>query len=369
MLHRPIRGNTGVHLPRLLIIPALLAGCGHQDAFPTGELPDNGPRTQPSPRLLTYAVGADLEAAWLPGGTGFVYSFRRESSAGTDRCLGQMAASGGTRQFEKCILNGPDADSVDALGPVAIGPTSRGAWVDARSLRGRVAPDKGGIRVGSLAPADSGVMVRSLPYPAPNNVLHATATHLGWLDRDLLTYIGADVFYVAPCMGCKVDTVVISRDAVLLDLTVSPAALQIIPNTAQVTSLFPSADGLSVFYTRPGDSRVYRQVLASGAETELHDFGASGIARDAQVRGNVLTAVVGGKVEYRNDPLLGPRQVDSGGVLFRVDLTSGSELPLPLALGLAQRPALAPDGRSVVVEIIDSTHPPPRTDLWLFQLP
>jgi hypothetical protein len=212
-------------------------------------------------------------------------------------------------------------------------------------------------------------MVRTLPYPAPNGVLHATATHLGWLSSNLLTYIGTDVFYVGPCQGCKLDTVLISRDAVLLDLSTSPAALQIIPNTSEVTSLFPSADGLSIYYTRAGDTRVYQQVLASGAETMIHDFGASGIVRDAQIQGNVLTAVVGGKVRYFTDALLGPRQLDSGGVLYRVDLTNGTELPLPLILGVVQHPALSGDGRSVVVEGIDSNRPPPRTDLWLFRLP
>jgi hypothetical protein len=255
------------------------------------------------------------------------------------------------------------------LGPVSVFSANRAAWVDARSLQGRVAPDKESIRVGRPASGDTGALVRSLPYPAPSGQLHVAATNLGWLDRDLLVYIGADRFFVRPCMGCKLDTVVISREAVLLDLSSSPAGLQIIPNTSEITSLFPSADGLSIYYTRAGDTRVFQQVLSSGAETVVHDFGADGIARDVNVRGDVLTAVVGGKVSYGVDPLLGPRQVDSGGVLFRVDLTDGSELAFPLAGSTVQHPALSPDGRSVVVEGIDTLRPPPRTDLWLFQLP
>ena len=370
MLHRPFRGKTGVHLLRSVLVPAaLLAGCGHQDGFPTGDVPDAGPRSTIPPIRLTLALGEDLAPAWLAGDASLAYSFRRETSGGTDRCLGQLPPDGGTRFLEKCILSGPDADSLHALGPVAIGPANRAAWVEARSLRNRVAPDKGGIRIGSLAPADTGAMVRTLPYLALDGIVHMTATHLGWLGGDLLSYIGADVFYVAPCQGCKVDTVLISRNAVLLDLSSEPAGLQLIPNTAEVTSLFPSGDGLSVYYTRAGDTRVYQQVLASGAEVMIHDFGASGIARDAQIQGNVLTAVVGGKVRYFNDALLGPRQLDSGGVLVRVDLTDGSELPLPFASGLVQHPALSADGRSVVVEGIDTGGPPPRTDLWLYRLP
>jgi len=371
MPHRPTCGKTGVHLFRLAVVPALFlaGGCSHQDPFPSGEVPDSGPRTTTPPIQLTYSIGEDLDPAWRPDGSGLVYSFLRETPSPTDRCLGELPPGGGTRRLEKCVLSGPDIDSTDALGPVAVGPDGRAVWVDARALRGRTAPDVAAIRVGSLAAGDSGTPVRTLPYPAPSGTLHATATDLGWLTPDLLTYIGADVFYTRPCMGCKLDTVVISREAVLLDIASAPPLLQVIPNTAQVSSLFPAADGLSIYYTRAGDTRVFQQVLASGAETVVHDFGSAGIARDVNVRGSVLTAVVGGKVSYGTDPLLGPRQVDSGGVLYRVDLTDGAETPIPFALGVVRHPALAPDGGAAVVEGIDTLRPPPRIDLWLFRLP
>ena len=368
---RPTCGKTGVHLfwcVRLAAL-ALASGCTHQDPFPPGNVPDGGPRTTTPPIRLTYSAGEDRSPAWNPDGSALAYSFARETRFTTDRCLGELPAAGGTRRLENCVLSGPDRDSTDALGPVTLGPGGRAAWVDARSLLGRVAPDRAWIRVGALAAGDSGVPVRSLPYPAPNGVLHATATHLGWLTRDLLTYVGADVFYVRPCMGCKLDTVVIGRDAVLLNLAATPAALQIIPNTGEASSLFPAADGLSVYYTRAGDSRVFQQVLSSGVESVVHDFGANGIARDVNVHGSILTAVVGGKVSYGVDPLLGPRQVDSGGVLYRVNLTDGSEIPLPLQVGTVQHPALSPDGGTAVVEGIDTLAPPPRIDLWLVRLP
>ncbi len=319
---------------------------------------------------MTFAAGEDREPAWVDNAT-LVYSFRRESPAGTDRCLGEMPGAGGTRFIEKCVESGADADSVIALGPVEVGPGGVAAWVDFRSLFGRKAPDYGSLRIGSLAANDTGKLVRSLPYPAPSGRLHAAIIGLSWLSPDRLAYIGTDEFYVAPCNGCKVDTVRISREAVIADLTTTPASLQTIPNTSEITSLFPSADGLSIYYTRPGDSRVYQQVLSSGGESVIHDFTTAGIARDVNVRGNVMTAIVGGNVSYFVDPVLGPRQVDSGGTLYRVDLASGDELPLlvgniPLP---TQHPALSPDGQAVVVEAIDTTRPPPRVDLWRLQLP
>src|SRR5262245_21382879 len=129
MLHRPICGKTGVHLVRsLLAAITFLVGCNHQDPSPPGEVPQAGPRSTTPPVRLTFAAGEDREPAWVDDNT-LVYSFRRESQVGTDRCLGELPAAGGTRLLEKCVP-GPDFDSIIALGPVAPGPGSLAAWVD-----------------------------------------------------------------------------------------------------------------------------------------------------------------------------------------------------------------------------------------------
>ena len=52
----------------------------------------------------------------------------------------------------------------------------------------------------------------------------------------------------------------------------------------------------------------------------VHDFGAEGIARDVHAVGNRVAAVVGGRVAFSVDSLLGPVQWDSGGVLHVFDL-------------------------------------------------
>jgi hypothetical protein len=242
--------------------------------------------------------------------------------------------------------------------------------VDFRNVTGRKAPDVGSIRIGTLGAQDTGQTIRTLPYPAPSGQLHATATNFSWLAANLVAYIGSDVFYVAPCRGCKVDTVVSPREAVIADLSTTPATLQTIPNTSQITSLFPSADGLSIYYTRPGDSKVYQQILSTGAESIIHDFGALGIVRDVNVRGSTLTATVGGIIDFRIDSLLGPRQVDSGGFGYVVNLATGAEEQLPFSRSLLFRhPALSPDAKTLVIEAIDTFVPPPRIDLWLYRLP
>jgi hypothetical protein len=360
-------GKTGVHSLPVLVALLALAGCSHQDPFPNGDPTPNGPRTSTPPVQLTYSLGFDQSPAWLADGSGFTYSLDQEGGPAGNRCLGEMPAAGGTRRFTKCVA-AANQDSIRALGPAVPGPDGRVAWMDARSLNGRKTPDVEVLRVGTIAPQDSGVPVRAFPYLATSGKLHVTATSLTWLSPTRLAYIANDRLIVGPCSGCKPDTLLVPREAVLLDLSTSPATIALIPNTAEVTSLFASADGASLYFTRGGDTRVFQRVLASGAESTVHDFGGP-ITRDVAVRGNELTAVVGGKVHYGVDPIIGARQVDSGGTLVRVDLTSGNESPLALGSLLVRRPAPAPDGRSVVIEARDTLAPGFQTDLWLLPLP
>jgi len=105
-----------------------------------------------------------------------------------------------------------------------------------------------------------------------------------------------------------------------------------------------------VLYTLPGDSRIYRRNLASGAVTVAHDFGAAGPARDLDAAGTRIVAVVGGLVGPVDDPDLGTIQVDRGGVLHLVDLADHSDTPVPEAGRLYRRPALSPAGDVVVAE-------------------
>ena len=367
MPHRSSRGKTGVHsLRSLLASLGLLAACSHQDPFPSGDPAPNGPRGSGPPIQLTLSTGEDRSPSWRADGSGFDYALAREEGPPGDRCLGGMAAAGGTRTITKC-LTVADSDTVRALGPVAAGPGNLVAWLDARGLKVHKVPDRESIRIGTLAPSDTGIEVRTFPYLASSGNLHATATSLAWLSPTLLAYIGTDRFLIGPCNGCKLDTVLVARDAVLLDLSTSPAGLTILPNTAEATSVAAATDGLSLYFTRAGDTRVYQRVLATGAETMVHDF-AGGIARDLSVQGAALTAVVGGRVSYGVDPVIGARQIDSGGALIRLDLTTGNELPVPVPGLWVQHPALSPDGQTVIVEGLDSLQPR-LSDLWLVPLP
>jgi hypothetical protein len=151
-----------------------------------------------------------------------------------------------------------------------------------------------------------------------------------------------------------------------MDVTAPVPVLALVPGTDNASSVAADATGDTVYFTRIGDTRVYRNVRSSGRADTVYDFGGAGIARDVAVKNGRLAAIVGGAVSYVPDSVLGVRQVDRGGFLYLLDPAG-----LPIQLGDARsrfkRPAFSPDGTRMVVAAVDSVST--TADLWLIQLP
>jgi hypothetical protein len=123
-----------------------------------------------------------------------------------------------------------------------------------------------------------------------------------------------------------------------------------VPGTEQATGVTPVQDGAAILFTLPDDTRLYRRVLASGDVAVVHDFGPAGVARDVHASGSRVAVVVGGRVAFGVHPRAGPVQWDSGGTLHVVDLDGGDDLVLDTPGRLYRRPAVSPDGSSIVAE-------------------
>jgi hypothetical protein len=91
-----------------------------------------------------------------------------------------------------------------------------------------------------------------------------------------------------------------------------------------------------------------------------------------------MTAIVGGRVMFSVDPVLGPIQSDDGGVIHVVDLASGADAALDAGARLFRRPQLSPAGDRLVAEgyalILPTPTNPDTTvsrasDLFLFTTP
>ena len=167
-----------------------------------------------------------------------------------------------------------------------------------------------------------------------------------------------------PCT--RQDTIVTGLKVGVLDLSAPGSLPVLIPGTDYASGVAPGASPGEIYYTLGGDTRVYRRVLATGEVSVLYDFGAAGIARDVHAVGNRFTAIVGGHVIFSVDPLFGPVQWDSGGLIHVVDLSTGTDM-LVAGPGLFRHPALAPNGDRVVAEV-PAQHPgrprPLRRSSW-----
>jgi hypothetical protein len=355
-----------LHPASLLLLLALSPGvlaCRHGDAMESGRpVVNQDPLDPAAPIRLTFNEGEDLAPSWVPDGSGILYSFWEPSRTRDDRCIGVMPVTGGQVGRHRCPTNDPLGDSLDLLVEPAIGPDGRIAWVEQHSVLAHETPDRGAVVVGNLDPSHPGTRVVSLPFVSPSGAISMTATHLRWLSPTRLTYIAADLLIRAVCYACKMDTVPVSHDIMLLDLATGGPPT-VVPGTEYATSVWPTADSTGIYYTLGGDTRVWTRSLAGGTGTVVHDFGA--IVRDVSVSGNRLAAIVGGSVTFGYEFALGVRQIDSGGVVTTLDLESGTSATHADARRF-RHAVLSPDGRSIMAEEIQP--PARRPELWLFQI-
>jgi hypothetical protein len=361
--------------PLLLLLPLL--ACGHTEPFGTPPIGIDQPFDPGPPVRLTYNLGPDRGAVWLPDGSGILYSTQQLGRRDNDVCLALIPPGGGSQGQLTCDLSPTGADSVDAIESPAPGTDGRLAFVGYTSPFGAIPPGSTGIYVGSLSDPASSITLRSLPYTVPGGPLHTVASQLRWLTPTRLLYLGERADFAPHCDRCSEwDTTITGLNVVALDVNQPGSTPQLIPGTDNASGLSLGANEDEIYFTLSGDARVYRQTLSTGAVSVAHDFGAAGMARDVHVAGGRMAAVVGGRVAYGIDPRFGPTQWDSGGVLHIVDLPSGTDRILD-GPGLFRRPQVSPSGSAVVVERypleIGFGDPPDtlvsrRGDLYLYEL-
>ena len=341
----------------LTIALGALAACEHTAPFRPDEGGTGGPLIPGSITQLTYSPGQDVIPAWLPGGSGFVFTAERRDRADQDRCLAFMPDGGGTISRYACSTSAAD-DTINVFDEAAMLGDSI-AYVRAgteRFLPG-LGPDRQALVVAPIADPNAARVIQQIPFTTSWGATYDAISHVAWLGPGggRLAFIGEHVTYPRGCSSCIPDTVRVGIGLVIADVAGAAVVLTRMPDGDSASSLAGSVNGDTVYFTKNGDTRVFRRTLSTAQTDTLLDF-VVGVARDLTVSSGKLAAIVGGSVGSATTP-------DGGGALF---LVSGGTPSLIDAARLYRRPALAPSGNRLVVSAWSGA---PNGDLWLFQLP
>jgi hypothetical protein len=342
-----------VHAPawtsvRTLGFLLIVSGCGHTDPFTSPPYGSDSPFDPAPPVRLTLNPLADRGGAWLPDGSGILYSAQQVGRPDHDVCLALLPPTGGRQRALTCDLTVGGVDSTNAIEAAAPATDGRLAFVESSTRIGATASLTEGIAIAPTLDPHGAAIVQRIPYAIPGEPSHTHVTALRWLGPGTLGFIGGNVAILADCFQCPPDTVVANLKIVTLDAAGGTPATM--PGTDFASGLSPGNSEDEIYYTLGGDSRIFRRTISTGVVEVAHDFGAAGITRDVHVVGGRLIAVVGGRVAFVVNPVLGPTQRDSGGVVHVVDLATNTDHPLDQARVLFRHPALSPDGAHVVAE-------------------
>jgi len=327
----------------------LVLACGHTDPFSSPPYGTDLPFDPTPPVRLTLNTAADRGASWLPDGSGILYSAQQLGRPDADVCLAELPASGGTQRRLVCDLSRLGRDTANAIESPAVSTEGRLAFVKASSLIHGRDPRSEALALAPTLDPSTAVEVQRIPYTVPGEPQVSGVAHLRWVGRDRLVYVAGLAVRREPCRTCETDTIATGLWVALLDVSAPGMPPAAVPGTDFASGVSPGASEDEIYYTLGGDTRVFRRVLSSGDVSVAHDFGPAGIARDVDVAGGRLTAIVGGRVAFSVDPTLGPTQWDSGGMVHVVELSSGTDVVLP-GPGLFRRPALSPAGDRIVAE-------------------
>jgi len=333
------------HLAALALV--LAAGCGHQDPFSYRQQPLPGPFGGGNPLRLTFNIGYDIWAAWSADGSEIWYSAQDSFAFEQDHCLVSLPAGGGSGVRRQCPS--PSNNLTELLQQPAPNGTEVAYAISELGAGREHAPFRFSIWLADERAGSIPRLVQPFPYYVPSGKSHDAPIYLQWLRPGVLLYLGAE----NGC--CNKDTLRFGEQVVTLDLTGPAPVRTLVPNTTRASAVSAARDGLSIYYTFYGDSRVYQQVLATGQVSVLYDFGGGRIVRDPDVAGDRLVAIVDGIPNYRFVPAFGLVQVDYGGRLTIVDLAAANETLYPSLTHLFKRPRLSADGRRVVVEAYPMT--------------
>lgn len=362
-------------LPWRTTVLLALAACSHELPPEPGTsdvdtIPDAGP-----PERLTLNRGKDATPAFTPDGRAIWYAWERLDRTDRDLCLGMLPVTGGTRTREVCHPTAAaNPDSVNWYTYPAPHPDGRRiAWLRISALRSASEGGHGEVVLAEIARLDDPSRLSRLsifPFQVAQGStrhFHVQPVALQWANDSTLVYVGTLVTAFS-ANGLAQDTFYSGREIGTLTLSGDTALNGFVPGTEEASGVTLAPDG-SLYFTLKGDGRVYRTTLAGTAIDTVFDFGPGAVgtfdfARDPVYIDGAIYAVVGGDISNEYYPNIPEKlQHDGGGELWRVDSAGPTLLDNVYRW---RRPAISPDGRTLVIEGRDPVSG--VTDLYLLRI-
>ena len=271
--------------PVRLALLLALAGCEHSNPFITGQNPVTGTLTGGTPARLSFNPGTDERVAWWPDGSAFLYTQERADLPLDERCLASMDAGGGAVTGSICASLEASQDSQITFESAAVSSRLRLAFVRAGTVKvGGTGFDANALLLTTLFnPVTTRLLLRT-PYFGPDSQSVDNLSQVQWLGDTSLIVLGErEVF--PTCLGCLPDTVRSGIEIDRINIGADSARVFAVPATDSASSVAVGA-GDTIYYTRNGASRIYRQSLSVGVPALFRDFGPGVVVRDVRDLGS-----------------------------------------------------------------------------------
>src|SRR5215210_5363152 len=217
--------------------------CEHSSPVDPDPYPPMPPFSALLPRRLTFNTGDDRTPAWLPDGSGIVYSTERQDRSDHDRCLAVLPAEGGTIRASYCQLNPIHDDSTDLMEAPAVNSAGGLFFHRVVSWVGQQKLGASALMLGTADQPIQAALLRPLPYTAPNGRLHSSVRLPQWIGEDSLVYLAEQLFYEGSTF--YPDTFTTGLDIVLVDFSGGAPRFEVVPETDYASGLDVGDDAAS----------------------------------------------------------------------------------------------------------------------------
>ena len=265
------------------------AACDHTQPGAAGLGGNTGPFDASPPLRLTLNPGTDRWPSWSADGRTIWYSYEDLDRSDGDYCLAPIAATGGTHGAGICENTPPAAaESLDVMASPAV-RGSRIAWI-------RITSDSGPF---GTVPNGAEVVVAPLTMPtAPQQLAHfPQATVNGnvtlpedvqWLDDSTLVFVGGQLNYNSLIN----DTTICGDGIALLRIGAAGGTTTWLGGARDAQTVAVGSVPGELYFTRIGDSKVYRMLVPDTTAIPVFDFGGVGAVTSLRVAAGRMLAVL-----------------------------------------------------------------------------